>query len=1635
MQISREPNHATATTFSKLSWRAILVLVEPLNIPCSHHSAPFVILPSDMPGGTTPDDFFASEFGEGDLATRLWRGGLRADAEGYSLTQGTRTLTAALKDGLEARDDGAVETLISDIEACWEDTGRLRRACVLLRGPPAHTPTTLVRQLLSVGLMQPPLATTIVNKLSELGGERGATTDLAINLLSQLRWLHFLVDGPALCDALLSVVPVVCPPLQRALVEALPEILDDAARPQAVTELVRILPESPSMMGSIIDALSSLGVDDDSLPDVNASIISTLPAASSDILPVCLRYLVRTCPLSLLTPTVTTLRNTLALPSLGPGAGKLCLDAVKTGLRLSKTVADHVLKTLRKLDTPEAHKPADWWIIMALFDSPLHRKNAEALFKRKAAAAVFTRAMVDAALAPFSVAFQPLSRQLVTMAGMALRASDVGARRTGVFLYAMLFRLFDSGDTRRNVVSSLLEHTGTRRPAEIDASLEAIALISRESENDRSLLPHSASIQGLLDFLESFSDSQIRQIWCILGHLCRASANRVDPGTGTSGAGPSDKQQNVQDVVDLTQSNDTTGEGELQMLEILLRKELTHPDTFYRRIGVIGACTMIKVLGNKVKNNILNMLLDVGRSHPLSQALAFDELSEVFGDGGPTSKDTAEYIRKTISTLFENRYIRDRSELGNMVKDEFLFPAELFGNLEGEDAEFCFSLSALIRNESTLPEMQDAVRAMIPNLRLLCVMTSSQYDGSLSEVDAIIGAPLHLPLYSGDRDMEDASTKSKSDLLLSLFIAQGWVVELINGFAEQMSAELRAKCVRRIDNLLELNSQISSVIPFVPLWREVLFDTYNGSHGGSEKQHSGLSGSGKVGAVGKKKKLSKDNSSAANARGTSEGGGEWKRLSRQLSPSALSLIRIQAPITFRYTETEESEFLREGDPIVEKASLSAKGLHYLLSELSSHIIALVGQKFKDPLGFGVTMFASAAPPPSKASESLSEAATDGPLKKLTALRVALESVGPQLERCLNKLFSPSRADEGDETSFELHRSCVILCLKTIAITLNSKILCDNIARDILFDFIASVRLDGKSQLEASEPLSTADIEVASKVAFEQLRRGVDKLFPDSKPDNHGSDSDDEDAPNKADQMGLEGCCGFLGAMNSLYIRCAEKDREELGEKFSKTALTVLKYEWAMSDLRQRKNNKLIAGLVRLYVQFSIGPLKRAEWLRETIVPYSERMAARTNRTIGTSQDNDAPNSEERASDLASLTAHTSHAYTVAILEQYLWLFKNFRPESIEVTDDAFTQMERFVRAEQPLYSLARHNQRALGVVMRAGRSLTELFLKHCVPFLKAQFRDYKAQVVQVCKLHQKPTRLLQTFCAHSKYIRDTSLTGLVPPLRRALELVLYRVKDVLQSHNATDAFELGNLKHRDINGEVLGSQQLQYKSDSSSSEEEDQAGQGEGENEDAMTDQDEDERERERTQRRAGRRSMVAASRGGGRGGKTRSRLTSARKPPRPPGRPPAAKRRKSGEGTAVNVEGLAREAQELDFGSDVDEKEVDGNEGGEEIARAQRVNAEEENEESDEEQVVKGRGRGGGRRVQTKARTSRAGRTARTARTERNVKRREEDVTQRARHRLIDDEAGEAESEDEEEGPDNLSQFLDFGDEEETEE
>lgn len=1382
------------------------------------------------PLSTTPDDIFAEHVGTGDFSLRLWRGGLRITPSSLTFSLApSHTVTGlarSLSSGLSIEQENGVTDLIAEAEDFLSDDTRLRRATRSLADDSFPTsygaPTSLVRSLLAVDVLQEGVLHSLIQRFSELGIQ-GGDNDLARAVLASLKWLDVLVDGRSLCELLISIMDVVTLALKREIVESLPEIIDDAARALAVDSLVQVMRSDASLNDVIVDTLGALGVDDDAqIKDVNTTVLAALASSQPDILPVAVRYLITTCPTSLLAETVMGLRQNLAVASLGAAAGRLSLDALRSGFRMRKSVADAAMAALKATSEPGEHKPADFWIILALLDSPVHRKAAETLFRKKVAAGLLSHSLIEAAIAPFAEGFGDQTTRIIGLASICLKAStEPVARRVGVEMFTLSYLLFSAlSSASRNVLVALLEHVGSRRVTEVDAALDAFVKIALAGEKTRALVPHSSTLHGLLDFLESFSDDQLRKIWTLFALLCRSSIggrhragikedDDDDDDDGSDDDDDSDEDSDVEVCARKSRKRWTVSasdDPELSPFMILLRKELTHTDAMYRRIGVLGMCTFLKVLDASYSSELYDLLRASGTTSASIEGMAFDELARILPSGSRPHPKTLSFLRERISSSFEETFFGTASVPGDKVEDDDL-KHELWYNLDGGTPEDCVPISRFFVGEKTLGP-PEALQVLAPQLRAVSVLTALSEGGSLSEIDGVVGAPLRLPLRANIVDFGGMSVNAQRITLASLFAGYAWLVELVNNFATQTEPELRAKCIQRMGNILEMRSLISDCVNVTPAWVEALEMFKPGSVVGGIVALSTSAAS----------KVSKGGQSAPNNQESSL----WMPHVRVLSSDALALISVTTPVSWQQSETMMSQ------PQHQVSRLSVTCLEHLLAELGKQVaiglqICSGGASSAGGLARSVLGISASTKPAKKTRTSCSTpmapSAAMSALSHFERLRTPLIALGAQLSNCVSEYL----ADSTSEEDRSMHQACILLCLKCLAGTLSASVfLNDPAARDLLFDILTGIKYQSSKQPpSASDPLGPNDIEVAAKYAFTQLK-GIGKVVIAKASESDGAlvsneESDEEMASSL--QTGLVGSItsfeitsAILAVLDATFGHCSPLGSEKMSRQLSDSAGLLLERQWSEDALKARKLMAILPGVIRIFIQKSSDPADSIHTAYVQLQAFIKRKKLvrehNFKRPVDTTQ---AKESEDLGGDglvlWGTLNLKTSRPFFVGLVEQILWTLKGAKTADEDgISANSFKRLMNLIDLSNQVLELVREEETFVGPTMRAGRNWVELFMRVCMPFLKGQMKGHRQKVLKVFKKLQKVVRLLQNVSSHGKAMRDNSLSGLIPPLRKTLEVWLYKTREFLSS-GADDetnvAFRLGTLATRDIHGNKL----------------------------------------------------------------------------------------------------------------------------------------------------------------------------------------------------------------------------------------
>jgi len=250
---------------------------------------------------------------------------------------------------------------------------------------------------------------------------------------------------------------------------------------------------------------------------------------------------------------------------------------------------------------------------------------------------------------------------------------------------------------------------------------------------------------------------------------------------------------------------------------------------------------------------------------------------------------------------------------------------------------------------------------------------------------------------------------------------------------------------------------------------------------------------------------------------------------------------------------------------------------------------------------------------------------------------------------------------------------------------------------------------------------------------------------------------------------------------------------KFAEQISKLAGQFLQHSWNIGKMRHES----ITCLLEVYVEYSPRPLKLIGHLAELLVKEGQGGSG-------------------KLSEYGTLNPTTFPSYYTALLASLITSFfnTNFKGDNILMLQkmsklaELFTSLLQIAKQDNIHYNV-------LVCALKKGKQFVEFFIKHVLPMFRECFSNKQAECMAILRTVQRGTRVIQTLCAHGKLLgakNTKTLLTLIPNVKKAMESLIFSVKELLESLDCSDAFSLGILKHRGITGEELSSQDLAYTS-------------------------------------------------------------------------------------------------------------------------------------------------------------------------------------------------------------------------------
>nr|XP_032641278.1 Fanconi anemia group D2 protein [Chelonoidis abingdonii] len=1212
-----------------------------------------------------------------------------------------------------------VQEFVSGLETHIKDRDQFRNCllpCAPVRGEGTRNLVhsyceSLIKLLLGIETLQPAVITLLLEKLPEFFFDTVGTfgTNFPRLIVNQFKWLDKILDSKDLVMKLMQMVSVSPATIQHDIITSLPEILEDSQQSEVAREVSQLLKRDSRLTVPILDALSSLDLDAGLLAEVRQSAMIIVPAVKLEDLPVVIKFILHNIKAVDAVEVISALRKNLDLSSCilplqmlssqsklksqsqtssstsqvssSQNCVKLLFDVIKLAVRFQKGISEAWIKAIENTVSVSDHKVLDLIVLLLIHTTNTKsRKQIERVLRNKIPLGCVPEQLLQSAFRNHSLVIKDFFPSILSLAQTFLHSVDPCVVSFGSCMYKQAFAAFDSY-CQQEVVSALVTHICGGNDAEVDISLDVLTdLVTLHTS---SLIRYATFVKNILDYTEKLNPQQIRKLFYILGEL--AFSQRQEDSC-------------IQDD-----------------MHMVIRKWLSSTVPKYKQMGIIGAitvagsmaakrskedrCSLERMQQSEEHCRQLSILLDLVsyccERSPEALALYYDELANLIEkQKGNLDSQILERIGKSVVEDFSNDFVVD---LTPAIDGVHLFPVKSLYNLDEDESQGTIVINLLpLLSQSWLGKSVDematrnqgkkivAPECLSPSFRLLRLYTTEQHNGSMEEIDALLGCPLHLTDLEIEGKLDSLAKQEREFLCSLLFHALNWFREVVNAFCQQQDLEMKGKVLTRLQNITELQNMLGKCIA-----------------GGKKQKSEG----------------SKDSSADHSQMEENPEGNQLEAETTQLEKVLL--------------DTTEK---KSGIPLVQLQSYRA-----FFRELDLEVFTILhcGLLTKSILD-------------SEMHTEAREIVQLGPAE----LAFLLDDLCQKLEHIL----IPSTAK----------RAPFLKQGKGI-------------------EHGSSGQRSGFSQRENSDLLRSA-----LKVLADRLKPGETEflLLEDLISESfHYLLNFQHSIPNFQ--------CALT--LTQLLIVIAEKPVASWKkDKIASLAKQFLCQSWTQPSGMREKGSQFsdaLHTLLCVYMEHTDNILKAVEDISSVGVP----------ELINSANDG-------YSSTYPTLTRQTFPVFfqvMMAQLENSVRSISAGKPsDSSEVQLEKLLHWNMAVRDFHILVNLVKvfDSRPVLSVCLKYGRLFVEAFLKLAMPLLDYSFKKHREDVQSLLKTLQLSTRQLHHMCGHSKIHQDLGLTNHVPLLKKSLEQFVYRVKAMLAFNHCQEAFWVGILKNRDLQGEEILSQ-------------------------------------------------------------------------------------------------------------------------------------------------------------------------------------------------------------------------------------
>ncbi|VAH30586.1 unnamed protein product [Triticum turgidum subsp. durum] len=1279
----------------------------------------------------------------------------------------TRALAADPAADLPAR-------LLAGLAAFAESPTRLRQLLL----PTSPRSQSLARVLLSVPALQPGLLGLLLDKLPEHFDDDALDgvplqDDVGRLIVAQFRWLDFLVDADTFVTKLVEVLSVAPPRLKKEIIGSIPEIVGDQSHAAVVSALEKLLQEDCQVVVAVLDTLSNLNLDALLQEQAVTVAISCIRTIHADQMPHLLRFLLLSATPANVGRIISQIREQLKFVGVvDPRAARskklkgkasatstdgAILDALRSGLRFKNMLCEAFLKELKLVDHARDHKVIDVWLIMLIYaNGGALQKSAEKILKSKILQGYIRETLFHQCIHGNTELVKDHFMSYLSVSDYLLACKEDKARAFATYLFTALFEEFSDTFSRQELVGSLITHIGSGISYEVSSALDI--MISLTSNNSEELIPIASHITGILDYLESFHEDNLRKVYEIFCQLALAA------GFNTSSGGSSVANE----------------------LLMVVRKQVSNPDMKYKRMGIIGALRIVSAIAdaNAAVNysssqqpnceealGLLNMTVNSCKFVTLPLILLYDELSALF-ESNVLHSAIIEWVGEHVAE-FDTLFLADLED--GQLSEKYLcesIEGELWMNLDGNIS----------------PVSQACLQILPSQFLLLTTIERSGSEGSLGGINALLGCPLHLP-----------STK------LNAFSTQ--VAARVVNVSQRVRDETAVKLLKRLRNLILLEILLNTLLKIYPLSLPELryLGNYSGStssskfNTGKKMEEDNMEGpSSNKRQKGRKDKAASDKLNSDEKLKQSTILDAFKRAGVTITQETKKASSRPLPsgMTSKDVESEANNPGELGHIDLMAAPVQLDMQRFKFRTLHVNCLSLLKySEFQDstypyheselPLYLYLLrdlnnkldhVNPSSKPFFNNSQAKSTRAHCQKSTEDLSKIQPLFSSLRKHLDGSISMMkdrsdSSPDNWSSHSDSAGNPHIPYVMVSKSSIATSVFKEVL--GCYRKLLGtpDLLNQANMSAlKELLQTFQPTENFDDDlsefrpplVPSNVDY--LYCGAFKMFEAIM-----------DAVLNSIIMLLE----KYGESNgkNMHVGCSKEIIPFVKKQLRLSAHKLLTSDFPNEDTENGWQSKgdLIPRILQIYLRNSESTSVLLDELACSVLPQVASLKSKST-------------TQELSHGFPTLCSSTFHSWYRVLHEENLGNFNKMVKQALKTTsqsgvavenvmDDIFKSVKVFVS----LTNICKiHEKVAMhAMAVKYGGRFIDAFLK-AFNFLETQFGQHGGDIVKMIKELQKATRIIQTICAEAKGYKRTMITSKIPATKRSMERFLFQVKALLE---------------------------------------------------------------------------------------------------------------------------------------------------------------------------------------------------------------------------------------------------------------